>query len=319
VLWKISLTVSKNNGIPQMTPKKRMKCTSHLALGLITSVLTADLQAQAIHDWGDAPDPSAGVGPMDYITKTPNGPRHKLSPLLFLGPVAGEAEVDGQPNAAATGDDSAGVDDEDAVLSSLVFMEGVAPQVNLSYFNNTGMNATLAVWVDWNQNGDFANDPSEQVSVVVVSKPFQQSQWVNLPAVPAGAANVPAGKVTSFLRVRLASDPAEVEKSFGVAENGEVEDHQILVYDNRDFGDLPDPGPGTGPGNYITSETAGGPYHRVSPSLRMGNFNDAELQALPGILAQGDDLDNLDDGDGVFIPDLFEYPEGLYSRLYRLE
>jgi Cadherin-like beta sandwich domain/GEVED domain len=274
----------------------------YIAAAVVGIVFAVPAEAQ--EDWGDAPDATEDVGIDDYITKAPHGPRHKLSAALYLGAVAGDAEPDGAQDTNATGDDLSNLDDEDAVLSSLVFIAGAATEVHLRYFNNTGSDATLAVWVDWNRNGVFADNASERVTVVVPSKAFLQDQWVALPAIPAEAANVPTGVVASFLRVRLCSDPSSVEKSTGPAEDGEVEDHRVLIYDNRDFGDLPDPGPGTGPGNYVTSEMEGGPYHRVGNALRIGALVDAELQAQPSIDATGDDLNMQDDDDGVVIPTL---------------
>ncbi|MGQ0618313.1 MAG: hypothetical protein ACT4QA_00105 [Panacagrimonas sp.] len=59
-------------------------------------------------DFGDAPDPT-------YLTLlASNGARHALSSSLRLGPTI-DSEAEGQPNSGATGDDLAGVDDEDGV------------------------------------------------------------------------------------------------------------------------------------------------------------------------------------------------------------
>ncbi|MHA6614937.1 hypothetical protein [Photobacterium damselae] len=56
-------------------------------------------------DWGDAPD--------NYSTlSTNNGANHVPSTDLYIGAVAPDADVDGQPNIAADGDDNNGTADE---------------------------------------------------------------------------------------------------------------------------------------------------------------------------------------------------------------
>ena len=66
-------------------------------------------------DFGDLPDTGAGTGAGNYQTLlSDNGPRHTVT-TLKLG-AAVDSEANGQPNGTATGDDVAGVpDDEDGV------------------------------------------------------------------------------------------------------------------------------------------------------------------------------------------------------------
>ena len=74
------------------------------------------------YDWGDLPDGAAGVGPGDYQTLASNGgPSHLIIPGLRIG-AQEDDELNGQPNASATGDDVNGVtpDDEDGVTLPVV-------------------------------------------------------------------------------------------------------------------------------------------------------------------------------------------------------
>jgi hypothetical protein len=100
-------------------------------------------------DFGDAPDPS-------YPTLLANnGAHHIIIPGFHLG-VAVDPEPDGQPDAAALGDDN-NADDEDGVtLGPFVQGQTVAAQVLASV---AGM---LDAWVDFNADGDW-NEPDEKI------------------------------------------------------------------------------------------------------------------------------------------------------------
>lgn len=90
-------------------------------------------------DWGDAPDPS-------YPTLTiSDGARHVVG-ALFLGSTV-DTEVDGQPNDAALGDDTAGTDDEDGVVFTApgrVTVTASAPGL-------------LNAWADFNGDGTWSS------------------------------------------------------------------------------------------------------------------------------------------------------------------
>ncbi len=65
-----------------------------------------------------------------------------------------------------------------------------------------------------------------------------------------------------------------------------LEDRHLLALD---FGDAPDLGIGTGPGDYQTSLLDNGPSHEVSPLLFIGTIPDSETDAQPNERASGDD------------------------------
>ena len=121
-------------------------------------------------DYGDAPD--------SYGTTNGNdGARHLISvgqttgsPLLKLG-FAVDSEPDGQPNGAATGDDTnllfggpvpPNLDDEDGI-----FINPITAGESFMVFANVmedsaNVDGRLNAWIDYNADGDF-NDPGEQI------------------------------------------------------------------------------------------------------------------------------------------------------------
>ena len=113
-------------------------------------------------DFGDAPDLGVGVGAGNYQTLVgDNGASHLLpsgSPTLFLGANV-DADSGELQNSRANADDvdSALPDDEDGLLDPLALQAtiGSSPSVTILATNNTGTQATLAGWIDYNQNGLF--------------------------------------------------------------------------------------------------------------------------------------------------------------------
>ncbi len=161
------------------------------------------------YDFGDAPDPT-------YPTLlASNGARHELTSGLWLGATV-DAEADGQPDAAATGDDLAGVpDDEDGV----VFTSPLAPGGTASVTVSSSGAGLLDAWVDFNADGDWT-DAGEQVfsSQALAAG----ANALGFP-VPAGSA---AG-VNTVARFRLSSAGGSAPS--GAAVDGEVEDHPVTI------------------------------------------------------------------------------------------
>ena len=138
------------------------------------------------YDFGDTPDPT-------YPTLlASNGARHTLGGSLYLG-ASVDADADGQPTAAADGDDTdVGGDDEDGVTFTTALEQGKAASVDVSSSGAGLLNA----WIDFNQDGDWG-DAGEQI--------FTDE------ALAAGVSNlgfnIPAGAVigNTFARFRLDS------------------------------------------------------------------------------------------------------------------
>ena len=111
---------------------------------------------QALYDWGDAPE----TGTSFPTTSANNGARHVIS-----GPYLGQAvdsETDGQPTAAADGDDANGdtPDDEDGVD----ILNPVVPNATVNVEVTASEVCVLNAWMDLNGNGDW-DDAGEQIFV----------------------------------------------------------------------------------------------------------------------------------------------------------
>ncbi|MHC4501193.1 MAG: DUF7901 domain-containing protein, partial [Planctomycetota bacterium] len=104
-------------------------------------------------DFGDAPDPC-------YPTLLANdGARHIIGGPYFCDPVGGDApdpEPDGQPDAAATGDDNNADDDEDGVS----FPQLIPGQPGIVALNVCGGGGIVDIWIDYNGDEDW-DDPGE--------------------------------------------------------------------------------------------------------------------------------------------------------------
>gem|GEM_PF-695905 len=170
-------------------------------------------------DWGDLPDTGIGTGTANYQTaNNDSGPSHYRNSNLRLGATL-DIESDGQPDATSTGDDLSGTDDEDAIASLPVFSRGQSFTIPVSVFNNTGSNASVYAFIDWNNDGDFL-DPSEALSSTSVSSSASQ-QSVNV------TGTVPGTAVLAQIGLRVRLTTAVSPGAFGTAPNGEVEDYLI--------------------------------------------------------------------------------------------
>ncbi|MBC7233671.1 MAG: DUF11 domain-containing protein [Chloroflexi bacterium] len=157
-------------------------------------------------DWGDLPD-----GP--YATlQASNGPRHVILPGVYLGNLV-DAEADGQPNLAATGDDLAGVpDDEDGVVFATPLVPGRSARITVTASTAGYLNA----WVDFNGNGAF--DAGEQIAL---DTPLVAGANAITFLVPANATGV------EYSRFRFTTGSGQATTPTGFAPNGEMEDYVL--------------------------------------------------------------------------------------------
>ncbi len=172
--------------------------------GAVTS-LVAVLTVQEV-DFGDAPSA--------YPTLlAANGARHFVVPGLHLG-AAVDLEPDGQPNAAATGDDIGGAGDEDGVQFIGPLLQGQPATVQVV----ASAGGVLNAWLDWNANSSWA-EAGEQIYTNRALVAGTNSLTLS---VPAGAT---AGG--TFARFRFSSVSG---LSFdGSAPDGEVEDYALTI------------------------------------------------------------------------------------------
>ncbi|MGI9318975.1 MAG: C25 family cysteine peptidase, partial [bacterium] len=187
-------------------------------------------------DYGDLPE-------TNYLTTRQttgnSGPAHVITDDLFMGTNFAtdiDAEGDGQPNATATGDDTVNQSDENAVTFP-TFVQGQSADVTVSVTNNTGGNATLYGFIDWNGDGDF-DDTGETITTTVADGTAGN---VTL------TINVPAGAMTGTdlgARFRLSTDTTlGATDPLGnngpiPAPDGEVEDYHIQVDIQQQLGSI---------------------------------------------------------------------------------
>ena len=170
-------------------------------------------------DLGDIPDPN-------YPTLlASNGAVHMVSAGLFLGACV-DTEIDGQPNAMATGDDGAvgsttlgtcatAGDDEDGVTN---FQNLIAGNGTAGVDVIAPSPCVLDAWVDFNQNG-LLGDAGEQI---FTSQPLVAGVNALNFAIPVTAS---AGNTYSRFRCSSAGGLAPT----GVAADGEVEDYVVNI------------------------------------------------------------------------------------------
>jgi len=164
-------------------------------------------------DFGDAPasyDPT----PLDKAT-------HEFDCNLRLGATY-DREWDKTPSANATADGT----DEDGIGTVTSLRRGVFNYVqDIKVFNNTGSNATLTGWLDYNANGIF--EATEGISIIVPTNAATQTVTLNWPNI---SVTLPLAS-TTFMRIRLtsAANNMTIDNPTRWFANGEVEDYPVFV------------------------------------------------------------------------------------------
>ncbi|MCD4788516.1 MAG: hypothetical protein K8R37_00840, partial [Bacteroidales bacterium] len=229
-------------------------------------------------DFGDAADPT-------YPTLlASNGARHIIAGGVFLGALI-DAEPNGLQDPNALGDDNNNLDDEDGVTVTFPLYVGGTGGFSI----DASVDGILNAWIDYNGNGSWA-EANEHVFLDYSLS--AGNNWLFF-AVPANA-NVG----TTYARFRFSSVGGLTYT--GLAPDGEVEDHEVIIEGDLDFGDAKDP-------SYPTLMASDGARHLVDPLIYLGACIDAEPDGLPDPNALGDDNNNLDDEDGVILPSIIVY------------
>ncbi len=272
-------------GAVQDTTYARFRCTTDGAVGPTGEASDGEVEDYRVVigppiDFGDAPD-------ANYLTlMASGGASHMLGSDVYLGSCV-DAEGDGQPTAAANGDDtSAGApvfgtcaddDDEDGVTFTSNLLAGQQAGVEVV----ASADCTLSAWVDFNADGDWT-DPGESLF------PVGQS-------LVAGTNNlnfaVPAGAVEGLTHARFRCTTVGAVAFAGPAPDGEVEDYRVHVGVSLDWGDAPEP--------YPTSLEVNGPSHALGNGVYLGSCVDAEGDGQPTIAADGDDANATQPAFGV--------------------
>jgi GEVED domain/Secretion system C-terminal sorting domain len=218
-LYWISDSITTYNGTNVLTyPKNKIVAAPRSE----TWVLGAGDAAEAFRpkaDFGDAP--------VSYDPVALSPALHERDSALYLGPTFSTGwdwEWNKQTSADATGD---GADDNDGLTFVSIFDKSTGNYlVQARVYNNTGANATLIGWFDY--NGNNAYDPSEALTpITVTSSPAVQ--LVNL--FWSGITSPIANGTYTFLRLRLtsAANGMTAANPTGYFNSGEVEDYRVLV------------------------------------------------------------------------------------------
>ena len=149
-------------------------------------------------------------------------PCHFIDDNIYLGTgVDGEPESNGTP----TGDG----DTDDGILfgDNLQIVPGNTLHIPVLFFNNTGSNAFLRIWIDWNGDGDFEDANEQAADNTYGTNAAAQKVSVSV-TVPADA------DITKdiALRARLSTDDANSATPCGTgtcAADGEIEDFLLRV------------------------------------------------------------------------------------------
>lgn len=171
-------------------------------------------------DFGDAPN--------SYHTLLANdGPRHNVvsydatdhtAPLMLGQKV--DIEADGYSTAGATGDDTNGINDEDAIGSITVGGKtAVAVALPITVTNNAATAGTLAGWIDSNNNGVF--DTGERATANIAASSGTKQYTLTFPSIKYTA--------STYLRLRVYSGSVSDPQPTGPVTGGEIEDHFVQV------------------------------------------------------------------------------------------
>ena len=175
---------------------------------------------------GDASDPfkpksDFGDAPASYDPIAMEPATHEYDCNLRLG-----ATFDREWNKTSSANATADGGDEDGISTVTILPPGVVTYVqDVNVYNNTGANATLGGWLDYNANGVY--EFGEGVTLTVPSSASMQTTTLSWPSLNV---TLPVGTST-FLRIRLTSASNNMTASNATRwfANGEVEDYLVFV------------------------------------------------------------------------------------------
>jgi choice-of-anchor A domain-containing protein/uncharacterized repeat protein (TIGR01451 family) len=146
----------------------------------------------------------------------------------YLGAIGPDPETVNQPTIGADGDQSNGVNDEDAfAISPDVSTSGTYSLNNIPVNNTTGSDTTLYAWIDFNKNGVF--EANEFSSTTVANNATSANLSWTVPAGTTEGATYARFRITSdVLADNLATANVD-ERSTATAINGEVEDYRVNI------------------------------------------------------------------------------------------
>ncbi|MGZ5286934.1 MAG: GEVED domain-containing protein, partial [Flavisolibacter sp.] len=193
-------------------------------IGTKTNIVSTPMYTPATPSLGDAgeayrPMVDFGDAPASYDPVAYSQAVHEYNPLLRLG----------------TNFDKEWVTRGQSVLANLDNFDDGLPYVTTLYpslnvylteatvFNNTGVNATVGAWLDFNADGQF--QAAEGITMTVPSNPAPQNIFLYF---PNGTNSLPTGSYT-YLRVRITTGTMTTANPTGYFADGEVEDYRVPV------------------------------------------------------------------------------------------
>ncbi|MFC5729543.1 MULTISPECIES: GEVED domain-containing protein [Nocardioides] len=181
-----------------------------------------------IRDFGDAPASyGTELGSGAAFHEVPDFDAATNTAPLMLGRTI-DVEDDGVAGPDADSDDTTADDDEDALPDAVRLALGAtAPSLDVPVTNDTGGPATLHGWIDANGDGVFQSNEHASASVAAGAS-SATLQWSGLSPLMAETRPVVRLRLTTD---DLADDSATAvdERSRGLAQDGEVEDHVATV------------------------------------------------------------------------------------------
>lgn len=192
-----------------------------LSVGELENTIDAGMRQIDNVDFGDLPEVY-----QTYISN--EGPAHVINGTIYLGNNSPDAEVNGQPNATATGDDLEGISDEDGVTFVHPLHPGASADIEV--ISSSG-SAYLNAWIDFNNNSDFS-DIGEQIADDLLLS--AGNNIVNINSVPITATG------PMYSRFRISTEQGLYW--YGAAPDGEVEDYVLGSIGNYAWADINDDG-----------------------------------------------------------------------------
>ena len=180
--------------------------------------------------WGDCSEAfrplcDFGDAPATYDPDPWSPAVHERDTALRIGPTF-DREWNKTSSVLADADGA----DEDGLAFVPIFSPSAGNYLaQVSVYNNTGGNATLIAWLDFNGNGTFDAGEACQAIPPVPPSPSAQNRFLYWPSAPT---SLPNGSFT-YLRIRLtrAVNGMATANSTGYYEDGETEDYRVVVDD----------------------------------------------------------------------------------------
>lgn len=209
-MYNVDSTITPYNGTNAVTVASRKSIVGTPAISVGSSWGDAAEAFKPMGDLGDAP------ASYDPVANSPAV--HEVSSNLRLG-ASVSYEWTKNTSALATGDADDGMPTPSIVISNSNYITSV------NVYNNTGANATVCAWVDFNNNGLF--DATEGISVNVPTSTSTQTVQLFWPTPTTTL--LPYSYTFIRIRVTSASNGMTTSNATGFYSDGEVEDYRVQV------------------------------------------------------------------------------------------